>query len=235
MTAGNVARLIGDGTIVVYRPRGSFEAYAARHESGTAVWTRYVAGLDVEPMPDRLTVRVPDYGPQRGYEGVRIATVEISSRCSRCGGPRGPVRAHSFVRDGARLICDRWTNACGHVEEYSAVLAEARQLAASAGPGGRNRRKPPIAGVDGGRYKAAVDLIAEYLREVPHWRALSASNVVERAGHAEAARVIRRFVQASPTGHSTSARGAALYLNDLDTRTRMAIKDEAARTKGATK
>ena len=78
-----------------------------------------------------MTVRVCDRGSGRDYVGVTIRTVTVSDRCPQCGGPRGvdTIRNHNFHEDGEWLSVDRWTNPCGHVDMYSAVLAEARATA----------------------------------------------------------------------------------------------------------
>ncbi|MFB6963246.1 hypothetical protein ACFCYB_41430 [Streptomyces sp. NPDC056309] len=227
MTGQSVARMIRNGTMAAYRPAGSFDAYEAMHDGGSAVWVRYVAGLDVVPMSDTLTVRVPDYGPQRAYVGVCIRTVDISSRCRRCGGPRGPVRAQTIVKDGSRLVCDAWENACGHQDDYRFVLAEARALA-ERGPSQRAKspKTPPIRGVEGGRYAAAVDLIAELIQEKPPLRALRVLPHIEAHGLVDAAQVIRYFVADSATGSQTSARSAALHLIELDEKDRWAAEAE---------
>ncbi|MEZ3180349.1 hypothetical protein KYY02_17140 [Streptomyces pimonensis] len=75
-----------------------------------------------------ITVRVCDRGTGRDYVGVRIRKVTISDRCPQCGGPRGvdTIRNHNFHEDGEWLSVDRWTNPCGHIDMYSAVLVEAR-------------------------------------------------------------------------------------------------------------
>lgn len=200
-----------------YRPAGEYEAYSAQHDDGTALWVRYVAGLTgVLPMRETITVRVPDYGTQRGYEGVRISTVEISAKCRRCGGPRGPVRAHHFIRDGARFACDRWTNDCSHTDEYSAVLAEARlRVELADAPA---LRGPVIRGVEGGQYAAAVDFLAAQIL-VKRWlRAKSAAVLLDENGHTAAAAVVRAFITGNTTGAQASAKSAALYLMSRDER-----------------
>lgn len=216
-SAGAIARRIGSAHIGFYRPAGAYEASAHPCQYGTAVWARYVAGLGLEPLPTTMTVRVPDYGRQAGYEGVRIAEVEISARCQVCGGPRGEARPDTFVRDGAPLVRDAWMNSCGHADDYAAVLEEARQRA---GLPRLLRREPEgreLKGVEGGEFAAAVDLIAEALTAAPHTRAKTAARFLEDQGHPVAAAAIRAFVAANVTGGQTSARGAALYLNRLDT------------------
>ena len=46
--------------------------------------------------------------------------------CPVCGGPRGDIyRTHSY--DGSRrMSVDGWQNACGHVDKYADVVAEAK-------------------------------------------------------------------------------------------------------------
>lgn len=211
----SVARGIRTGRIAAYRPAGAFEAYAAIHDDGTAVWARCVDGIPgITSMPQTLTVRVPDYGTQRGYDGVRITTVEISSKCQRCGGPRGPLTAHHFTKDDARLVCDRWVNDCGHPDEYSAVLTEAQRRVDLAGV--PRPKGPEIKGVEGGQFTVPVDFIALALKAKPWMRARAAAALLEDLGHVQAAEVIRTFAESNVTGYQTSAKAAALYLIERD-------------------
>jgi hypothetical protein len=211
----SVARGIRAGRLSAYRPAGAFEAYAAMHDDGTAVWARCIDGIpDITPMPQTLTVRVPDYGTQRGYDGVRITTVEISSKCQRCGGPRGPLTAHHFVKDGTPLVCDRWVNACGHPDEYSVVLTEAQRRVDLAGV--PRPKGPEIKGVEGGQFTVPVDFIALALKAKPWMRARAAAALLEGLGHTQAAEVIRAFAESNVTGYQTSAKAAALYLMERD-------------------
>ncbi|MFE9127716.1 hypothetical protein ACFYOF_20300 [Streptomyces sp. NPDC007148] len=210
------ARRVRVGGSPAYAPKGDFDAYAAKHDDGTAVWVRYVGTADdLEPMPDRIRVRVPDYGPGRGYEGVHIATVEISSRCQRCGGPRGPRRSHHFRKDDATHVCDRWENSCGHQDDYRRVRAEARSL--------RQRRKPAadtvaeIRGIEGGVFFKAVSLIAEAVQTKHALRARAAARLLDEHGEFSAAEVIRNYVQASVSGNNVTAKEAAYLLVQIDT------------------
>ncbi|MFJ5038023.1 hypothetical protein [Streptomyces parvulus] len=205
-----VARGIRSGRYRAYAPAGSFEASAHPHADGTAVWTRFVAGTGLAPLPKTMTVRVPDYGPQRGYEGVRIVDVEVSARCPQCGGPRGPKVEHRFRRDGEYFTCDRWMNPCGHVDQYDAVLEEARLLADL--PEGRTRPCKQIKGVEGGKFAVEIAVIGE-AREINPWlSALAVSELLSGRGHEEAARLIRDLVAISPTGGNMTARSAAAFL-----------------------
>lgn len=206
-----VARGITTGRIRGYRPAGAFEAAAHMAEEGATVWARFTGGAELPPLPTSMTVRVPDYGTQVGYEGVRVVTVEISSRCRVCGGPRGPVRPDSFVRDGVRRERDAWTNTCGHADPYPAVLKEAA-LFAEHGPARLRPAGAEIRGVKGGRFRKAVDLIAAELAVSPNRSALRAIELLTEAGEHPAADAIRVLWAGSPNGGNTSARSAALYL-----------------------
>lgn len=208
-SAGAVARGITSGRIRAYRPAGAFEAAAHVAEEGVTVWARFTGGADLAPLPTSMTVRVPDYGTQAGYEGVRVVTVEISSRCRVCGGPRGPVRTDPFVCDGVRLERDAWTNTCGHIDDYAAVLKEAAR-----------RANPPrprplgceLEGVEGGRFCKAVELIVEQLITAPWLSAVRVVEVLDQAGEHAAADAVRVLTAGAPNGGATSAKSAALYL-----------------------
>ncbi|MFE0541063.1 hypothetical protein [Streptomyces sp. NPDC058891] len=212
------ARRVRVGGSPAYTPKGDFDAYAAKHDDGTAVWVRYIGSTDdLEPMPDTMRVRVPDYRPRSGYEGVQIATIEISSRCQRCGGPRGPVRPHHFRKDDRHLVCERWENACGHQDMYPSVLAEARRL--------EQVRTPPreqlsdIRGVEGGQFFNAVNLIAEAVKEKRALRAMAAARFLDDRDQQTAADVIRNHVRNSVSGGHITAKEAAYLLVQLDTAT----------------
>jgi hypothetical protein len=60
-----------------------------------------------------------------------LRTVEIADTCPQCGGPRGEVRGYNGCEDGAYYHVNVWTNSCGHIDDYEAVLAEADRLAAA--------------------------------------------------------------------------------------------------------
>ncbi|WP_328638458.1 hypothetical protein [Streptomyces canus] len=132
--------------LTAYLPIGDFEAYGARCWDGGALWVRHIGGdgPDLEPMPQRMTVRVSTLlGNGRGYEGTGIVTVAILPTCPVCGGPRGWDRVHAdpFMRDGTTLVRDRWSNPCGHADMYDAVLAEARRTPPA--PGGLTPEDAP--------------------------------------------------------------------------------------------
>lgn len=76
-----------------------------------------------------LTVTVVDRAAMdaswgRGLSTVITRTVEISDRCPVCGGPRGTPHKQRFCEDGEFYLVDCWTNPCGHVDKYPAVIAE---------------------------------------------------------------------------------------------------------------
>jgi len=207
-----VARGIALGQMPAYRPPGSYEAGAYMHPDGTAVWARYATGLELEPLPQTLTVRLP----RKDHEGV--VTVEISARCQKCGGPRGPLREQTFVHDGVRHVRDAWTNACGHRDDCRTVLAEAaRRVEQVPKPIRSEPRGSEIKAVVGGRYEKAVGLITDALKADLWTRAGSATQLLEEHGEQDAADAVRTFIAENTTGGCASARGAALYLVYLDT------------------
>lgn len=57
--------------------------------------------------------------------GVILRTVAVGDRCPACGGPRGVPQLQQFCEDGDWYSVDCWSNPCGHVDMYAAVLAEA--------------------------------------------------------------------------------------------------------------
>lgn len=201
----------GNGPIA-YRPAHDWEAYAAPHTGGAAVWVRHIAGLaGLEPMPETLTVRVADYRTQPGYQGVRVASVVVSAKCVRCGGPRGRVSTHHFLRRGRHIWCDIWENRCGHADEYGALIEEAERLKQPTPPQGSE-----IKGVEGGEFAPAVDLIAGLLKDRPRVKAHVVAAVLAEAGHTAAAEVIRAFIGMTGVGRVTSAQAAACYLVQCD-------------------
>ncbi|MGW2951607.1 hypothetical protein [Streptomyces eurythermus] len=217
-----VARGVRSGKFRAYRPAGAYESGAHPAQYGTAVWARFIEGQDVEPLPETMTVRVPDYGRQTGYEGVRVVTVEISTRCQTCGGPRGEAKPDTFVRDGERLVRDAWENLCGHPDDYAVVLQEAQYRAAHPRRHKGEARGGELRGVEGGRYAAAVDLIACALATNPWFSAQMAIALLNDNGQHEAAATVRQFTLTNVAGPSTSGKSAALYLAYLDAEARTA-------------
>ncbi|MEU5498452.1 hypothetical protein [Streptomyces griseofuscus] len=212
--AEHVVRMIRDGRIRSYQPQAAYETYAAHLAGGNAaVWVRYIIGVETKPMPESLWVRVPDYGSQPGYSGVRIRAVEIYPYCPACGGPRGELRNDRFVRDGVHLVRDAWDNACGHRDTYPGVIAEAHRLSTrrAAGDGRKSLR-----GVPGGRYEAAVNLLARAVEENVRVSAHTAVELLEEAGHKAAAVEVAAFHRVLMGRSNVSARSALLYLNSQD-------------------
>jgi len=77
-----------------------------------------------------MKVRIVDRKAMRRLWGtphyrVIIRDVEIPGHCPVCGGPRGEPEGHNFVENGRGYHIHTWTNPCGHVDTYSAVLEEA--------------------------------------------------------------------------------------------------------------
>lgn len=73
-----------------------------------------------------MIVTIPS---SQNHGGVGLVTLEIADTCPVCGGPRGEIfGAHSY--DGSRrLNVDCWFNSCGHVDTYTQVRAEGKQVA----------------------------------------------------------------------------------------------------------
>ncbi|MGJ3559017.1 hypothetical protein ACR6C2_08560 [Streptomyces sp. INA 01156] len=66
------------------------DAVAAMNSTGTAVWARYVKGLDLPPLPETMTVSVPDYGPRpdtRACGSSRSRSPRAASSAAACAGP----------------------------------------------------------------------------------------------------------------------------------------------------
>lgn len=196
-----------------YGPSGAYEAYAAPHEDGgTAMWVRYVSGIPaVPPQPATMTYRVCDRGDGTAV-GVRVVTVRISSRCPRCGGPRGEGVPHRFHEDGDWYVVDTWTNRCGHVDMYEDVLREHRALLAKVEQieqiEQRQRRV-----VEAGEYTDPVLLLTAAAAEVAGLDAAQGAMYLDVRGHHEAARRVLEELR-HRHGHM-SARQAARYLTTL--------------------
>jgi hypothetical protein len=199
-----------------YLPVGAYEAYAAPHEDGnTAVWARYVAGLEVEPRPQTMTYRVLDRGSGRDYVGVWVVTVEVAAQCPRCGGPRAAGKPHRFAEDGQWLTVDRWSNPCGHTDPYAAVLAEHRKRRAGLDEAEQRdaARAAAAEPVDAGEFTDAVALLNTAAAQVRGLHAKQAAQFLDQRGHGEAARRIQQEIK-ERRGHM-SARQAAQFLAEL--------------------
>ncbi|MFD8509626.1 hypothetical protein ACFV27_00570 [Streptomyces antimycoticus] len=190
-----------------YQPAGAYEAYAAPCDDGTALWVRYVAEEEPVPaMPDGMTVRVRHDGDGPGYSGVGIHTVTISTRCPRCGGPRGydAIRPHRFHHDGAWFTVDRWTNPCGHTDLYEAVLSEARERPL---PATTPAEAPAAPAADS---PAGLILAAAKARRVHH--AKQAAQLLDDRGHHTEAERIRAEIKARH-GHLSAKQAVGLLLS----------------------
>lgn len=84
-----------------------------------------------------MTVRVRDESAEApwgsGPTDPAVRTVTISAFCpvDDCGRHRGKPRNLNQSEDGAYFSSDIWTNPCGHTDYYTAVVQEARELAAA--------------------------------------------------------------------------------------------------------
>ncbi|MEW2568421.1 hypothetical protein [Streptomyces sp. NPDC047070] len=203
-----IARGIRTGRYTAYRPVGAFEAYVAPCDDGSAVWARALSDLwDTAPMPKTRTARVLD-------DDGQVTTVTVRETCPHCGGPRGPLRPRTVTRDGVRLVCDTWTNECGHVELRDDVLAEARRIADRIRH--PQKRGPLIEGVKGGRYETAVNVLAGGLKKQPWLKAEASAQLLEKNCQFAAAAAAREFIVGNVAGWNTSGKAVALFLMDQD-------------------
>ncbi|MFZ3595123.1 hypothetical protein [Streptomyces sp. BH104] len=195
-----------------YGPPGTFEAYDACHDDGTAVWVRCTAGLPKpEPRPTAMAYTVCDRGTGPGYEGVGIATVTVAAECPRCGGPRGSAVPYRSCEDGEWYTVHKWTNGCGHVDSYAAVLAEYRRdrkLVEDA-----VRAHVDLDAVGDGEYDEAVALLGALARTLHAASARDAARYLAICDYGEAARRIEEERTARAT--YMTLRDAARYLPEL--------------------
>ncbi|SOE31690.1 hypothetical protein [Streptomyces sp. OK228] len=178
-----------------FAPVGAWDAYSAACEDGQAVWARHIGGGPAPaPLPDTMAVRIRYDGEGPGYEGVGVLTVTISTRCPRCGGPRGveSIRPYRFTHDGQHLVVDAWKNPCGHEDVYAAVLAESRQ----------ERRATPTELVQ-----------AAYAAREIGVNAAQAANLLERNGYDDAAALVRGEIK-NREGNFTSLQAVG-FLQEL--------------------
>ncbi|MBA0053499.1 hypothetical protein E0L36_22245 [Streptomyces sp. AJS327] len=195
-----------------YHPPGTYEAYDARHDDGTAVWVRYTAGLPKPaPRPPAVTYRVCDRGTSRSYEGVRIVAVTVSPDCPRCGGPRGSAVPYRFPEDGEWYVADKWKNGCGHTDMYAAVLAEGRELARFVADA--TLALDDEASDENEEFGAAVALLRALEKKQRFLTARRSALLLAVAGHDEAARRVEE--ERTSTSGRMSARDAAQFLVGL--------------------
>ncbi|MGW6420638.1 hypothetical protein [Streptomyces sp. NPDC055055] len=194
-----------------YEPAGEFEAYAASHADGWALWVRWVAGSEPVPeLPDTMTVRVTSRGDGPGYSGVGIVTVTVAALCPKCGGPRGTdtVRPHRFHEDGEWYVADTWDNPCGHVDLYSSVLRESRNRPL---PEPVVELPPPPPKVEAPSPGSPAGLILAAAKERRGMHAAQAANLLEERGLTTEAEAVRAEARAR-RGHM-SAKAAAHLLH----------------------
>lgn len=193
---------------------GGFDAYAAPAGDEDAVWVRYTRDVaDLVPLPDRMTVIVLDRGDgTHGYSGANPVTITIRTTCAKCGGPRGwdAVRRRRNPYDGDWITSDEWTNPCGHVDMYEAVLRESRLRPLRAVPAERTTARPVL---DPATASDPVALILTEMTTSDCTSAQQAEYLLADRGHAEAAVALRAEINAR-SGHM-SARQAAEFLHDL--------------------
>ncbi|MFJ4469493.1 hypothetical protein ACIP2X_18645 [Streptomyces sp. NPDC089424] len=178
-----------------FGPEGSWEAYSTACEHGQAVWARYIGDGPVPPpLPETMSVRIRYDGEEPGYQGAGALAVTISTRCPRCGGPRGwdQVRPYRFAHDGEHITVDAWKNPCGHEDLYAAVLAESRQ----------EQRATPVELVQ-----------AAYAAREIGVHASQVANLLDRYGYDDAAALVRGEVK-NRAGNFTSLQAVA-FLQEL--------------------
>ena len=210
VSAKSSANGIRDGRFPAYQPRGAWEAYAAPAGDTESVWVRFIGhGETVKPLPDTMTVRVADRGTGRGYEGVNVVSVTISTRCPQCGAPRGwdTVKVNRFPEDGAWYTVDVWTNPCGHEDRYAAVLTESRRRPV---PGVRSE-SGPRAVVLPAQATGPVELILKAASETKGMHGQQAAHLLTQHGYAEEAAAVQ--AELSARGGHMSARQAAEFLH----------------------
>ncbi len=198
-----------------YAPPGAFEAYAAMCDDGWALWVRYVAGDEPVPeLPERMTVRVCDWLSDQEGDGLGVVTVTVAARCATCGGPRGhdTLTWAEFTDGGVEFTVDRWTNPCGHLDTYDAILQEARFRPLpepSSGPAGvvlKDVPEPPAPDSPAGVVLAAADA----------WRGMRAKAaiaVLDKHGYAEDADRVATMLRTARTHGHISARQVAHWLH----------------------
>lgn len=104
----------------------------------TVRWPLNTAGDTVtfRLVPATMTVRVRDRGRESpwgsGLTNPVVVSITISAHCPQCGQRRGEPSNLNQHDDGCWYSTDVWDNACGHTDPYTAVIAEAAELARQA-------------------------------------------------------------------------------------------------------
>lgn len=73
-----------------------------------------------------MKVTVLDY-TKLVYNGIAdTVTIEINDHCLQCGAKRGKPYARQFTNnnDGTVRLISFWENPCGHIDEFSDMIAE---------------------------------------------------------------------------------------------------------------
>jgi len=79
-------------------------------------------------MDNFKTVFIPSKEEHGGTDGIHVT---VKWECPVCHKPRGPVYKTQSFDGSRRLDCDGWINECGHVDKYSNVVAEYKNLLSS--------------------------------------------------------------------------------------------------------
>lgn len=72
--------------------------------------------------PEKKQIQIP---ARPNHEGFYTVMIWVNWICPVCGGPRGEIKQVASYDGSRRLICDGWSNPCGHVDKYQAVIKEA--------------------------------------------------------------------------------------------------------------
>ena len=88
---------------------------------------KYSVTLNVEATFCTSKKRLVTIPSRENHGGFLRTTVELDWVCPQCGGPRGEVYQAESFGGSRKMICDKWTNPCGHIDWYQDVLKEARR------------------------------------------------------------------------------------------------------------
>ncbi|MFJ8852293.1 hypothetical protein [Streptomyces sp. NPDC102437] len=194
-----------------YAPAGAFEAYTALTPEGPALWVRCVEGEEFPAIPERMSVRVPDGGPELGE--IQVITASVLPYCPRCGGPRGwdALQPFEMPLGDTTHVVDRWENPCGHLDVYADVLVEARRTPTPQAPAaGHGMGHHPADPLRAGEFHAAVEVIVQAASAQRGMHAKQAAALLRLRGHTEAADLVELKLR-DERGH-LSAKQAAHFL-----------------------